>query len=186
MKKILNLGVLLLFLSLFTLASYLLAVSKKTTDGESKIVAKQTQQTNENQTPADWRTYLNKDYYFSLKYPPLLYQRELENQGGYLYFIRFEETEFSRDKGLAVGVSDENSDDEIKRIKQEFSQGAKLVNEGEIDLGEIKAIRLDFEPEIAGGEKRTVVIFNKGEYSYSLSSVPEQIEKILAGFDFLD
>lgn len=185
MKRILNFGVLFLFFSLLALGTYLFITSKKAVKEEQKESPKDIVQIDQNQT-LNWRIYENEKYSYTLKYPPLLYKREFENQGGYLHFVRFEENKFSLDKGLAFGVSDGSLENEVKRIKQEFSQGAKLVNEAEVDIGDIKGIRLDYEPEVRGGEKRAVVIFNGRGYSYSLSSVPEQIEKILAGFRFLN
>ena len=63
--------------------------------------------------------------------------------------------------------------------------GAKLVKEDKITVDDFEGTRLDFEPT-GEGEKRSVVIFSKGDYSYSISTVPEQVEKVIESFKFLE
>ena len=75
--------------------------------------------------------------------------------------------------------------EEVENTKTSFSkQDAKLVKEEKINVGDQEGIRLDFEPE-GEGEKRSAVIFSKEKYSYSISTVPEQIEKVIQSFKFL-
>lgn len=131
-----------------------------------------------------WDTYTNEQYAFSIKHPRLMYKREFVNEGGYLYFLRFEETKFSQSKGLAIGVSQNEIETETKRIKKLMEEeGAILSSETELLVKEMKAKKLEFKPkEGESGEARSIVIVYGDPYSYSISSTPEQIEEIIQSF----
>ncbi len=135
-----------------------------------------------------WEVYVNKKFGYSLSHPSLLFKNEFKNPGRYLHFVRFEETNFSNQKGVAVGVSQGSLEEEAKIIKEEFGSDAKLVSEKYITVNGVKGLNLEFEPNnssLKESEKRAVVIFEKEGWVYSISTVPEQIERVLESFKFL-
>jgi len=134
----------------------------------------------------EWQEYKNEEYGFRLEHPKLLFKRTFKDKGGYPFFIRFEETKFSLEKGLALGISKRPQEEEIESVISSLSkEGAKLVREEKIKVQDVDGTRLDFEPE-REGEKRSLVIFSKGNYTYSISTVPEQIERVIESFGFIN
>jgi hypothetical protein len=137
-----------------------------------------------------WEKYTDTVFGFSLLYPGLLVKRIINNSEEYLHFVRFEENTFSASsdqKGIAVGISDRGLGDEVVKIKKEMmdSEG-DLTSEKEIKFMGKEAVCLDFEPkDVKKGEERVVVVFFRDGKSYSISTVPGQIERVLEGFKFL-
>ena len=132
-----------------------------------------------------WEEYRNEEFRFRVELPKFLYEREFRDKGGYVFFIRFEETKFSLEKGVAIGVSGKTYEEEVEGTKTNLTEsGAKLVKEEKITVDDFEGTKLDFEPE-GEGEKRSVVIFSKEGYSYSISTVPEQISRVTESFKFL-
>ncbi|SRR3990172_4156191 len=185
----LKIGVFLMFLSLAVLVVYFFFtrpdIFHKST-GEPEITAIGKDDLITTPTPVlAWVEYKNDEFGFQMMYPKFLYRREFRDQGGFKVFLLFEETKFSSEKGLGLGVSERTFKEEVENTKTSFSkQDAKLVKEEKINVGDQEGIRLDFEPE-GEGEKRSAVIFSKEKYSYSISTVPEQIEKVIQSFKFL-
>lgn len=185
-SRVIFVGMYLLILAIISSGIYLFVRAKKegTHSKENQNVTISPTQTQEDATRS-WVTYTNPEYKFSIRHPRFLYPTEIVNKGGYLVFIRFEENSFSQGKGLAVGVSEALQEEEVKRVKKEiasFFEGT-LTKEEEIGIGDIKGIRLEYEPEEKEvAEDRSIVIFTKGNHTFSISSVPEQIEQIVLSF----
>jgi hypothetical protein len=139
----------------------------------------------------EWKTYESKEFGFSLKYPASLRVNDLGNNGGYVGFIRFEEEPSLNlsDKGIAVGISSLPLDKEITKIKDQINSegGAILVDETQTVFKGFTATRLYYKPEDSTQEEERVVIIvnGGGEYTYSISTVPGQIQKVLEGFNFI-
>jgi hypothetical protein len=134
-----------------------------------------------------WEYYVHPEYKFSLYVPELLIKREYDNPGDYLFFVRFEGNRISESRGLAIGVSDRTLEEEEKKIRElieEDLHGVEPVRE-DLKLTKYEAIRLDYEA-IEGLESRTIILVANGEYTYSISTNPEQMGKVLSGFVFID
>lgn len=147
-------------------------------------------------TPAvnqfEWKTYQSKEFGFSLRYPASLLVNDLGNVGGYIDFIRFEEEPNLNlsDKGIAVGVSTLPLDKEIAKIKNQIKTegGAVLADESKIDFKGFSSIQLYYKPEDPEEEEeRVIIIVNTGKgYTYSISTVPVQMPKVIQGFNFIE
>jgi hypothetical protein len=183
----LNIGIFVMFLALAFLAVYLYVnkneIFRKNITGKLSQTA--TEKSTVTQPDLEWDEYKNEEFEFSLEHPNLLYKREFRDQGSYKLFIRFEENKFSIEKGLALGISGRTKEEELAYNKESLTQaGAKLVNVEKITVYGQEATRLDFEPQ-GEGEKRSVVVFSRGDYSYSISTVPEQIGRVVESFKFI-
>jgi len=148
-------------------------------DGEGEI---KTPQGIEN-----WEYYVHPEYKFSLYVPELLIKREYENPGDYLFFVRFEANRVSESKGLAIGVSERNLEEEEKKTRELIEVGLEKAEptREELKLTVYDAIRLDYEG-LEGFEPRTVILVTNNGYTYSISTNPEQMDKVLSGFVFID
>jgi len=184
-------GIVLVFLSLVILTIHLVIriLKNNSSDNNQTQIVNEPENVQDQDTSEDraWEVYTNEEFGFELLIPRLLTEREWRDQGGYKYFMRFEETKFSVDKGVAVGVSDSNLGSEVKRLKDNLEkEGAKLVKEQKTVIGGKEGVLLEYEPEdVGGGEKRVVVIVENPPSVYSISTAPEQIEKVIDGFIFL-
>jgi hypothetical protein len=131
--------------------------------------------------------YKREMFNYSINYPGSLTVKELGSGGGYIDFVRFEENVNPNYKGFAIGVGEQKITNEINRIKAAFEkENAFLAEDANIVYKGLDAKRLDYKPnKVEDGEERVVVIFNKGKYTYSISTVPWQIEDVLKRFEFL-
>lgn len=132
-----------------------------------------------------WDIYKNDKYGYAIAKPKLLSGREYENQGGYLHFIRFEENKFSRGKGVAVGVSGMGLDEQKEAIKKDIGgdENAILVSERAFEADGKSTYILEYD-SVGEGEGRAVVIIKRGDYSYTISTTPDQMEHVLANLRF--
>jgi len=135
----------------------------------------------------DWEYFIHPEYRFSVYVPRLLVKREYDDSGDYLFFVRFEENRFSEESGVAIGVSNRALEEEEAKIREiveaEFSD---IKPKREIvKLTDYDAIKLDYQgsEEL---ESRTIILVTNGDYTYSISTVPEQIDNVLAGFVMLE
>ena len=135
-----------------------------------------------------WSFYSNTDYSISFSYPYLLHKVEYEDSGEYKFFIVFEENQFSVEKGVAFGVSKDGLEKEVAGIKEEISkQGkSKIIKDEQSDFGGNKSWILEFEKEEESLENRSFLIIQKGDYTYSFSTVPGQMQKLSESIQFLD
>ncbi|OGM24648.1 hypothetical protein A2962_01705 [Candidatus Woesebacteria bacterium RIFCSPLOWO2_01_FULL_39_61] len=187
--SVLGIGSAFAFLSLVALVFYFYLYLSKNVDSKSARIS----QTSENNTPEkfivnDWEEYVNSDFGYKIQHPPLLTKAEYKDEGGYKNFVRFEETEHSLGKGIAVGVSVSSLSDEVERLKKDMEkfEDAKLVREEKLSLTKYDGFILEYEIENSTGkESRAIIFINKDNYVYSISTVPEQMQKVLSGFSFL-
>ncbi len=186
-----SLGLLVMFLGLLLLVSYLLffprpsGIQTTTNDPDAKLQEKVKPTGVQN---LQWENYVNEELGFKMAIPRLLYKREFSEEGGYKTFIRFEQTNFSLEKGVAVGISERSVEDEAKTLKENLlTEGAVLQSEEKIKVSDIEGVKLNFIPkETSEGEPRSIVIFNRNNLTYSVSTTPEQIERVVEGFKFLN
>lgn len=183
--SLLGLGALFAFLSLTALAAYLVANlvfrnnSQEVAQGTSKAVSGTSPG---EETEVSWRLYTNEEFSYEVLLPGFLYKREFINEGGYEHFIRFEETAFSVDKGVAIGVTRISSQEELEKMKNELGQDSELVDEKNVFVSGIEAVYLRFVPNFEEAEERAFVVFEKEGLTYSISTTPEQIDRVLESF----
>src|SRR3989304_10010751 len=185
-----SLGLLVMLLSVLLVTIYLLFFPKLSND--KTPIVNQGEQLQGNLKPSgtenlQWEEYFNEELGFKMSIPQFLYKSEFSDQGGYKTFIRFEQTNFSLEKGMAVGVSEKTVEEETETLKENFSgEGAVLQKEEKIEISGVEGIKLTFVPkEGQEGESRSIVIFNRNDLTYSISTTPEQIERVVKGFKFL-
>jgi hypothetical protein len=145
------------------------------------------QESDENSVgPSRWSKYENEDYSISFDYPYLLHEVEYEEPGEYEFFVIFEENRFSKEKGVAFGVSSDGLEKEIERIKANVSKqsNSKLVKDEEYKSSCIKSWVLEYVSEDELMEKRSFFIFERGDYTFSFSTVPEQIQRLRNSISF--
>jgi hypothetical protein len=133
----------------------------------------------------NWKEYKNVDYGFSIKTPSLLFKNEIETPKDYLLFIRFEENKFSKDKGMALGITGRNIEEETEKIINTFKEEDEKINpiKGEFEINGNKGISIYVEA-INDLEERSVYILNNGKHTFSISTTPDQIEKAAASLTF--
>ena len=191
-KKILKAGFLTMFVSIVLLFLALFINSNRNLKKslQERITIQNKQQNEQNKTEEKthpWTNYVNEEYSVSFSYPYLLHEREYKETGEYAFFIIFEENQFSFEKGVAFGVSKDGLEKEIERVKSEISlQGnSKLTKDENFDVEGEEARTLVFEPKDESLEKRSFLIVEKGDYTYSFSTVPEQMQKLKDSIQFL-
>jgi hypothetical protein len=183
--SILQVSIILVFIGLVFLAAYLFLKTKRT---ETVIKGSSDVQKKENQEDLVWVNYQNNEFKFSFDRPKFLQKNELEDAGNYSSFIRFEETQFSRAKGLAVGVRENSLENEVEQLKLELEKDfdIRLISESKILIDGYDAIRLKYEPKNKSEfESRDFIVINNGKFSFSISTVPEQIDRVISSFKFL-
>lgn len=187
-KNILSVSFLLLISSLFIASVYLFIKYRRGLETVSTPAVPVEKEKVVSDEVSAWKTYLDKAYGYTIKYPPLLVPREAEDSV-YLRFVVFLSAEGTGESGFALSVRDTVLDAEASLIKEEIQKDVlgRLVREGEIVKDGFSGVRLEYEPEEPGeAESRTVVILNNGQYSYTISAHPSQIDKILDNFDLID
>jgi len=135
-----------------------------------------------------WVDYVDEEYGFSFSKPKFLTENKFEGSGDYLSFTRFEATQFSKARGVSVGVRENSLSDEVMKIKSEVDMGfnVKLTQESKIKADDFTGVKLDYEPVGEGElEARSFIILEKDGFAISISTTPEQIERIISSFMFL-
>lgn len=189
-KEILKTGFLVMFLSMV----FLLTTLSLDPDliSERRVSEKEPDQNIQKDVTSkeanDWTIYTNEEYLISFLYPRMLLKRVYEKTDEYDLFIVFEENQLTQKRGIAFGVSKIGSEEEVKRIKNNiYSQGeVKLVVDENLNIEKEKGRILLFEPQDKNLEKRSFLIIERGDYTYSFSTVPEQMQKIADSIQFLD
>jgi len=144
--------------------------------------------TDETRALSSLRQYKNSLTGISIQIPKDLMERDLGEGAIYYDFVRFEEVTVGKDKGVALGIRESSLQDEVERIKKDFeTQGdALLVEQKNTKVNGYKAVNLTYKPkQKKDGEDRTIVIFTKDKFTYSISTVPSQIDKIIKSVKFL-
>ena len=137
---------------------------------------------------ANWKTYTNKNYSYSIKYPQNL--KPLESTSD-LYLIKIDFEDGSQTSLFNVEVRNNNLKNEIIYLKSKIvgHVADNIKNETNITKDSYQGVKLEYdlsvsEPNIPNSY--TVVVINNGKYSYSISSPSNFIDQILSTFKFLD
>lgn len=136
-----------------------------------------------------WETFLNEQYSFQLEIPKYLIKQEALEKQGYNYLVFFAENQYSEGKGVAVGVTDRTFDEELKEVKRMYGkeEDAELVEEKDIVVSGEKGRQLSYKPKegAEGLEEKDVVIVRHGQFTFTVSTTPEQLPHILETYTFL-
>jgi hypothetical protein len=181
-----TISVSLLFVSLLLLCGFL--AYKVYTKKDNALSKKETTK-NISPTMAPWEAYTNSEFGFSLEVPRLLLKEERRDKDGYKYIVIFGENSYSAASGVAIGVSDRSLEEELKQIKSAYTKNedAELSSEEDREVVGEKGKQLVYKPkgESKDLESREVIVFHYGNYTYTVSTVPEQMEHIIESFRFL-
>ena len=183
-KEILKAGFFVLFISLVLFLTQLSFGSPE----KSEISGGQNLADDGKEESDVWAEYINRDFSISFLYPRLLLKKEFKGQGGYEFFVRFEENKLSRGKGVAFGVTKASLSDEVAKLKEELTKDdqAVLVAESEDFADGVAGKLLEFEPRTSEfGEKRSVFLIENSDLTYSISTTSEQIQRVVDSLDFL-
>jgi hypothetical protein len=194
-KKInLGLGVLLVILlaSLFYLINREDKISKTTSPTETETSSETSPQENlqieadDLSDDSNWYMYVNEEYKFSFYHPRLPFEEDFKNEGSYEYFLNLQSEEDEIKKGIYLGIKENNLDEEIARLKSIFeAEGGELVSETEVDVDGIKGVLVVYKPiDNITLEQRSLVVFEKDGLAYSISTSPDQIDKLISTFKF--
>ena len=187
-KSMFVFGIMFLFISAVSVVAYLLFKLRTENSEPETAVNEQVSKQNEMITTNQWEEYVNEEFGIILSHPSLLIKRETVEHGEYLKFIRFEETKNSIAKGVALGISNKTLKEEINKIKSEIEKSgeAKLTKEQNFKIENNEAVLLEYEADKESDiENRVVVVFRKGSYTYSLSTTPDQMGKVLSSVKFI-
>ena len=185
-NTLLLLGAAMLVVVFLIISIVLIIRSKNSSTKILPINKESSNDSNKDSKPERITFYTSEMFGYKVEYPNSLVVRELGSGGGYIDFVRFEEkNEDATFKGFAIGVSEQTFTNEISRIKKIFEEEeALLAEESEINLLGLKARRLYYKPQKnEGGEDRTIAIFSSGQYTYSISTVPWQVDEVLSRFE---
>lgn len=136
-----------------------------------------------------WTSYKNPQYKFSVELPRFLTKAEYRDIDGYTFLAIFGETSISKGKGVAIGITMRDLNSEVAQTKVDYAKegNAQLAEEKDIAVGGERGKELHFKPKdgAEGLEEKTYIIVHHGNYTYSISTVPEQVEHIVISFKFL-
>jgi hypothetical protein len=185
--KLMKVGIFLVFFTMvFLLYSLIRREDKLSVENDKKndIVVNQ-ENTNSEKDTLPWVSYANEDYGFVMSHPEYLYEMKSEKNERYVFFVMFQETKYSRGDGVAVGLSESPLLDVADSIKGDFKDnyGIQPYKEDEYMVDDYEGLRIDYK----GGEDyqdRSIVVFNNGEYTFSISTTPRQIDRVVASFNF--
>src|SRR3989344_2474298 len=138
-----------------------------------------------NKEESYWELYENTDFNYKLYIPRNLEKQDYGETDFYKSFIVFIETEDSLGKGLAIGVSQKSKDEEVETVKEQMEKDvdAELVNKKEFSINGLVGDKLYYEPKNKEGlEKRVIAVISSDKFTYSISSVPEEIDLLLETF----
>jgi len=141
---------------------------------------------------ANWKTYTNSKYGFSIKYPGT----PTENQTRYIYLFG---VNFAK-----PGASDTLNPDDIWVYVQEgealeieqtiiaHQRDGEIVNQADIEKDGYKGYRLDYQtgksnfPDYTYSQNKTAILLIKGNFTYIIHASTSLIDQILSTFRFIE
>lgn len=140
---------------------------------------------------ADWKTYVSKEYGFSIGYPPEMRVNEFSEKN-YLFSVEFdpgEEHFYSVVQIKNFWSLDEAVDWKKNQIANNpyHDEGSRpffnFYSEGNVALGTIRGFKLAYDE---GPFSLVTYILLKENSAYFISASPERIESTISTFKFLD
>jgi len=172
-----NSGIIHIWLILILLVVGAVGAALLSRPGENKLVT----------TPdptANWQTYTNIEYKFSIMYPPSFTPKQHPDNDTYLSLTSFSDN--SSTDTISVEVREANLKDQVALIKwtNEHSINS-LISETDLKISGFPAKRLDYTAIEKGIDKprSTIVVYN-GKYSYSIHTTTDLINKVISTFQF--
>ncbi len=186
-------SIITIFVCLTLLAGYFWYTISQKTKAQNALVAAETANTNQVlptvEVKGGWTKYSNPQYKFSVELPRFLTKHETRDVDGYTFLAIFGETSISKGKGVAIGITTRSINEEIAQTKVDYAKegNAELTEEKDIKISEEEAKQLLFKPKSDDKtlESRIVIVFNHKNYTYAISTVPEQVEHIVGSFKWL-
>lgn len=178
----------LVFISLISAGLYLFLLTKKTVTDGGVVISNEEEIQQERRITNTWIEFINEEFGYRISHPPLLTKTEYKNEGGYKDFIRFEENEKSLGRGIGIGVRESTLRDEVERLKKEMDQfkGSKLTKETKLPLSNYNGFVLEYDTvDNSDTEAKAIILIQKDNFIYSISTVPEQIDRVISSFSFL-
>ena len=136
---------------------------------------------------SNWKTYTNSQYDYAVKYP-VESTLEEPTEDIYLNHVIFGERTKDNSLWFEITVREASLDEEVDYIEWQSSHSLVVrTNEKDLSVQGLPAKRLDYEPSKYDEPKpSSFIIINRGKYSYTLSSRPEDIDKIISTFRFFE
>ncbi|MGD8744442.1 MAG: hypothetical protein PVJ52_02515 [Candidatus Woesebacteria bacterium] len=158
---------------------------------QDQVDSKRESTLTDSQTSEDTYLFKNEEFGYSIVHPLHLAPRQIDVEGSsYESFVKFEPIEEGFTDSFSIGVRDTSLEEEIKLVTDEMTSGsveANLTNQEMLLSEEVKIYRMDFAPaDSTGGEERSLLLIDSGEFTYSLSSNPDHLLEAFSGFDLLD
>ncbi len=184
-------SILAIFACLLLLAGYFwYTISQKNKTKEAAVTTATTQPLPTVEAKGGWTKYTNPQYQFSVELPRFLAKREFRDKDGYTFVAIFEENSLSKGKGVAIGITTRDVNAEVAQTKIDYAKSgeAELTEEKDIEVGREKGREVTFKPKTEDDttlESHSVLVFRHGNYTYSISTVPEQVEHIVTSFKWL-
>lgn len=186
-------SIVVVFVCLLLLAGYFwYNISQKTKAQQAAVTEAFTDNTQPQPTveaKGGWTTYKNPQYQFVVELPRFLAKREYRDKDGYTFLAIFEENSISKGKGVAIGITSRNVNAEVAQTKVDYAKSgeAELSEEKDVEVAGEAGKQVTFKPknDDKALESHTVIMFHHGNYTYSISTVPEQAEHIVGSFKWL-
>lgn len=138
---------------------------------------------------AQWETYVDDDFKYKVDYPHT-YGPHVDAQGGEVYaeFVSFEMGTDPVGILFTITVRSNTLQEELEFLKTWVTQNLSLVleSEEEVEASGVGGTKIIYKDESDDTNKPTAyAIFERGDYSYTISTRTETIDQILSTFEFL-
>jgi hypothetical protein len=131
-----------------------------------------------------WKTYVNKEYGFSLKYPNLLLITEQESVGDYLFFVSFDSTKYTQRDGIRVGVSKSSQEKVIENIQESFDEDYKVIVDRTYEVNGNNFKEKQYEDVMTKQKKAFAFLADSG-LVFSISTSPDQLKEVVDSFEII-
>jgi len=139
---------------------------------------------------ADWKTYANTKYGYTVKYPSQLVLKE-ETSDVLLLLTYFDNPQNSQDRDrFFIEVDKTKLEIAVEQRKSKIvgHVAEKIENESKIIIGDYVGVKLEYQAlstQSSAPEGFTSIIISNGEYVFTLDANSELMELILPTFKFL-
>jgi hypothetical protein len=138
-------------------------------------------------TIANWKTYKNTEFSFSLEYPPGLNISANMTTNGLEVSFDPKNPDYPKNIFVSVSEASNNLSAKVATVKTQIvgHVTSKIDRQTDIFVGSKSAIRVDYSI-VANNLQRSNVFLINGKYLYALSADHNLMDRILSTFKFLD